>query len=180
MESEQQNSSFLGSGKDKKEKGWGESLKKFASRISGQMDGPQIVSPADLGITIQQNETLFGRLGVMNNLLAEMEDPNLTGLERIQKADKILKVCGVAWMRAGSGGVFSECLMHWESLKSTYRDIYTVIQEDILPTYEDPRKQRELVNQLNNLVERDFLPYAFTIINASFRKEDVSPAFVTA
>ena len=112
-------------------------------------------------------------------MMDELENPELTGLQKIHKADKIMKVCAVAWTRSGSGGPFSECFMHWETLKASYRDIYSVIQEDVIPKYSDPRKKRELVNQLNNLAERDFLPYAFTIIDSSFRREDVSPAFVT-
>ena len=99
--------------------------------------------------------------------------------KRLFDIDAGMKTISVPYGRGADEGVYREAMFGWETLYSLAKDmIHTVEDTTVGP---DPQQNtfdlKELERKLEGFLEIEIFPYAFLIMDSSYHREDVAPAY---
>lgn len=91
--------------------------------------------------------------------------------KRLFDIDAGMKTISVPYGRGADEGVYREAMFGWETLYS--------LAKDMIHTVEDTNTfdLKELERKLEGFLEIEIFPYAFLIMDSSYHREDVAPAY---
>ena len=149
-----------------------------------------------VGLSVVSDRKLEQRIKLINELHAEINTPitKTTSVERLTELQKRLfdidagmKTISVPYGRGADEWVYREAMFGWETLYSLSKDMIHTVLNATFPSYlyfgakigEEPNPSylKELERKLEGFLEIEIFPYAFLIMDSSYHREDVAPAY---